>query len=68
MSDADIAEIERSRKAGIRSYQMYGALANAYRGFHKVGFVKKDLYNQVAKQRKSLFSDACGSNLLKKPL
>jgi len=38
MSDADIAEIERSRKAGIRSYQMYGALANAFGGFHKVGF------------------------------
>lgn len=52
MSEADIAEIERSQKAGIRPYQMYESLANASGGFHKVGFVKKDLYNQVARQHK----------------
>jgi len=61
MSEADIAEIDRNRKTGIRPYQMYGSLANASGGFHKVGFVKKDLYNQVARQRKSMFSDACGA-------
>lgn len=61
MSEGDIEEIERSRKAGIRPYQVYGTMANASGGFHKIGFVKKDLYNQVGKQRKQLFSDASGA-------
>ncbi|MCI24438.1 protein FAR1-RELATED SEQUENCE 5-like, partial [Trifolium medium] len=34
-------------------------MANASGGFHKVGFVKKDLYNQVGKQRKEVYSDSC---------
>ncbi|WJX67979.1 hypothetical protein P8452_52395 [Trifolium repens] len=32
-------------------------MANASGVFHKVGFVKKDLYNKVGKQRKQLYSD-----------
>lgn len=60
-SENNIDEIERKRKAGIRTYQLYGTMANAAGGFHKVGFVKKDLYNQVGKQRKKLFSDARGA-------
>ncbi|XP_024642257.1 protein FAR1-RELATED SEQUENCE 5-like [Medicago truncatula] len=32
-------------------------MANECSGFHKVGFVKKDLYNQVGKQRKQLYFD-----------
>jgi hypothetical protein len=61
MSQGDIEEIERNRTAGIRPYQVYGSMANASGGFHKVGFVKKDLYNQIGKQRKQLYSDACGA-------
>ncbi|PNX89196.1 FAR1 DNA-binding domain protein, partial [Trifolium pratense] len=61
MSQGDIDEIERNRKAGIRPYQVYGSMANTSGGFHKVGFVKKDLYNQVGKQKKLLYSDACGA-------
>jgi len=50
---------------------MYGAMANASGGFHKLGFVKKDLYNQVERQKKLLSSDASVavnylSNLCKK--
>jgi hypothetical protein len=41
MSQSDIDEIERNRKAGIRPYQVYGSVANTSGGFHKVGFVKK---------------------------
>ncbi|MCI59990.1 protein FAR1-RELATED SEQUENCE 5-like, partial [Trifolium medium] len=37
---------------------MYGAMANSAGGFHKVGFVKNDLYNQVSRQRKLITSDA----------
>jgi hypothetical protein len=48
LSQGDIDEIERNRKAGIRPYQVYGTMANECGGFHKVGFVKKDLYNQIA--------------------
>jgi hypothetical protein len=61
MSQSDIDEIERNRKAGIRPYQVYGSVANTSGGFHKVGFVKKDLYNQIGRQRKLLYSDACGA-------
>ncbi|KAK2380931.1 hypothetical protein QL285_068580 [Trifolium repens] len=61
MSLGDIDEIERNRTAGIRPYQVYGSMANTSGGFHKVGFVKKDLYNQVGKQRKQLYSDSCGA-------
>ncbi|XP_045789627.1 protein FAR1-RELATED SEQUENCE 5-like [Trifolium pratense] len=59
MAQGDIDEIERNRTAGIRPYQVYGSMANASGGFHKVGFVKKDLYNQVGKQRKEVYSDTC---------
>jgi hypothetical protein len=55
MSEGDIEEIERSRKAGIRPYQMYGTMANASGGFHKVGFVKKDLYNQLVSNVNNFF-------------
>ncbi|WJX24263.1 hypothetical protein P8452_13389 [Trifolium repens] len=51
MSQSDIDEIERNRKAGIRPYQVYDSMANTSGGFHKVGFVKKDLYNQIGRQR-----------------
>ncbi|KAK2368490.1 hypothetical protein QL285_081680 [Trifolium repens] len=61
MSQGDIDEIERNRTAGIRPYQVYGSMANTSGGFHKVEFVKKDLYNQVGKQRKQLYSDSCGA-------
>jgi hypothetical protein len=58
LSQLDIDEIERNRKAGIRPFQVYGTMANECGGFHKVGFVKKDLYNQIGRQRKQMYSDA----------
>jgi hypothetical protein len=61
LSQGDIDEIERNRKAGIRPYQVYGTMANECGGFHKVGFVKKDLYNQIGKQRKQIYSDSCNA-------
>jgi hypothetical protein len=61
MSQSDIDEIERSRKAGIRPYQVYGSMANTAGGFDKVGFVKKDIYNQIGRQKRQLYSDVCGA-------
>ncbi|CAJ2636437.1 unnamed protein product [Trifolium pratense] len=58
MTETDIQDIESHGNVGIRPYQMYGAMANSAGGFHKVGFVKKDLYNQVRRQRKEISSDA----------
>jgi hypothetical protein len=69
LTQGDIDEIERNRTAGIRPFQVYGSMANSSGGFHKVGFVKKDLYNQVGKQRKELYSDACSAvKYLRDPL
>jgi hypothetical protein len=59
LTQGDIDEIECNRTTGIRPFQVYDSMANPSGGFHKVGFVKKDLYNQVGKQRKELYSDAC---------
>ncbi|GAU43339.1 hypothetical protein TSUD_282940 [Trifolium subterraneum] len=58
MMKTDVQDIESHGIVGIRPYQMYGAMANSAGGFHKVGFVKKDLYNQVSRQRKLITSDA----------
>jgi hypothetical protein len=40
---------------------MIGAFANAAGGYDKVGFLKKDLHNQILRQRKSMSSDAKGA-------
>jgi hypothetical protein len=58
LTEKDVQDIESHGNVGIRPYQMYGAMANSAGGFHKVGFVKKDLYNQLKRQRKLIASDS----------
>jgi len=57
LSKSDIQDIRSNGNVGIRPYQMYGAMANASGGFHELGFLKKDFYKQVRRQKKSLSSD-----------
>jgi len=49
-TEADISQILKFKKVGIRTCQVYGAFANNCGGYGKIGFRRKDLYNQVAKQ------------------
>lgn len=61
MAATDIMQIENFKKVGIRASHMYGALANIAGGYEKVGFLKKDLHNQLGRQNRSQTSDASGA-------
>ncbi|XP_045791550.1 protein FAR1-RELATED SEQUENCE 5-like [Trifolium pratense] len=55
---ADDSQIQSFRKVGIKTCQVFGSFANNSGGYHKIGFIKKDLYNQVGKQKRQQSSDA----------
>jgi len=61
LSESDKIQIKYFGNAGIKVGQMIGAFANAAGGYDKVGFLKKDLHNQILRQRKSMSSDAKGA-------
>ncbi|KAH1143390.1 hypothetical protein GYH30_033889 [Glycine max] len=61
MSATDIMQIENYRKVGIRPLHMYAAFANHCGGYDKVGFIRKDIYNQEVHMRKQHTSDASGA-------
>ena len=61
MSATNIMQIENYRKVGIRPLHMYVAFANHYGGYDKVGFIRKDIYNQEVHMRKQHTSYASGA-------
>uniref|UniRef100_A0A0R0GDX6 SWIM-type domain-containing protein n=1 Tax=Glycine max TaxID=3847 RepID=A0A0R0GDX6_SOYBN len=61
MSATDIIQIENYRKVGIRPPHMYTTFANHCGGYDKVGFIRKDIYNQKVRMRKQHTSDASGA-------
>ncbi|KAG4968280.1 hypothetical protein JHK87_033931 [Glycine soja] len=61
MSATDIMQIENYRKVGIRPLHMYASFANHCGGYDKVGFIRKDIYNQEVHMRKQHTSDASGA-------
>ncbi|XP_045821772.1 protein FAR1-RELATED SEQUENCE 5-like [Trifolium pratense] len=58
ITEADALVIHNHAKVGIRPSTTYGAFAHASGGYNKVQFMKKDLYNQVGKQKRQQVSDA----------
>ncbi|KAJ1392797.1 MULE transposase domain [Sesbania bispinosa] len=58
MNDADIMQMNNMRKAGISAPQIYSSFACQAGGFEHVGFSKRDMYNQIVKQRQFHPSDA----------
>ncbi|KAJ1440706.1 FAR1 DNA-binding domain [Sesbania bispinosa] len=58
MSPADIMEMNSLRNVGISTPDIYAAFASQSGGYHKIGFRKKDLYNQIGRQRRLRASDA----------
>ncbi|XP_045807515.1 protein FAR1-RELATED SEQUENCE 5-like [Trifolium pratense] len=60
LTKSDQIQIKNYGQAGIKVAQMIGAFANAAGGYDKVGFLKKDLHNQIQRQRKETSSDAKG--------
>ena len=61
MSASDIMQVENYRKVGIRPPHMYATFANQCAGYDKVGFIRKDIYNEEGRMRKQHTSDAIGA-------
>ncbi|XP_058753695.1 protein FAR1-RELATED SEQUENCE 5-like [Vicia villosa] len=62
MEDSDIMQMNDMLKVGIRPSQFYGSCANQSGGYEKIGFRRKDIYNQIGKQR--LLQRCDGKNAL----
>lgn len=60
MTNIDIMQIVNYRKADIRLPHMYVTFANIFRGYEKVGFIKKDIYYQDMRNMWLTTSDATG--------
>lgn len=58
MSVSDIHQMNHMMKVGIGPPHIYRSLALQAGGYHKIGFKKKDLYNQIHRQRREQSSDA----------
>ena len=61
MLASDIMQVENYRKVGIRPPHMYAAFANQCGGYEKVGFIRKDIYNEEGRMRRQHSLDARGA-------
>ncbi|XP_020239624.1 protein FAR1-RELATED SEQUENCE 5, partial [Cajanus cajan] len=52
MSELDIMQLNKMRKVGISSPHIYGSLADQPGGYERLSFCKKDIYNQIGRQRR----------------
>ncbi|XP_020205882.1 protein FAR1-RELATED SEQUENCE 5-like [Cajanus cajan] len=52
MSELDIMQLNKMRKVGISTPQIYGSLADDPGGYERLSFCKKDIYNQIGRQRR----------------
>lgn len=52
MTDGDILQMNNFRKVGIGAPEIYNSFASQSGGYGRVGFRKKDIYNQIGKQRR----------------
>ncbi|KAG4946869.1 hypothetical protein JHK87_042876 [Glycine soja] len=57
-NEEDKDELVEDDEVGIQPPQMYVAFANTFSGYQKVGYIRKDTYNQVVRQRRQHSSDA----------
>ena len=58
MSEAKIGQMNTMLKAGISTSHIYRLLPNQCGGYEHVGFVLRDMYNQIGKRRHCLVGDA----------
>lgn len=61
MRESDIMQMNNMLKVGIDPPHIYGSFASQSRGYDKIGFRKKDIYNQIARQRRLQQCDAKGA-------
>ncbi|RYR59665.1 hypothetical protein Ahy_A05g025572 [Arachis hypogaea] len=55
--DVDLAHINSMRKVGNSILKIYELIAAQANGFNRVSFTKRDLYNEVRRQRASQNGD-----------
>lgn len=58
MAEGDILQMNNLRKVGIGTPDIYNSFASQSGGYGKIGFRKKDIYNQIGKQRRLRGSDS----------
>lgn len=61
MTDGDILQMNNIRKVGIAAPDMFNSFASQAGGYGKIGFQKKDIYNQIGKDRRLRESDAASA-------
>lgn len=49
INNADALQISNFRTVGVRPLHMHVSFANSSGGYENVGFVSKDIYNEVAR-------------------
>jgi len=49
INNADALQISNFRTVGVRPPHMHVSFANSSGGYENVGFVSKDIYNEVAR-------------------
>ncbi|QHO53710.1 hypothetical protein S245_005150 [Arachis hypogaea] len=60
MNSAAIDQMNMMLKVGIKTPQIYSSFVHTAGGFHNVPFLKRDMYNQIDKQRRLIGGDAKG--------
>jgi hypothetical protein len=58
MSNYDIWRMTNMREAGMKTSHIYGLFANEAGGYEKVGFRRRDMYNEQERQRLTSSTDA----------
>ncbi|KAF1869300.1 hypothetical protein Lal_00018392 [Lupinus albus] len=51
MTETDVAQMNTMREVDIRTGKIFGSFVGQYGGYRYIGFSKKDMYNQIQKQR-----------------
>ncbi|KAF1868274.1 hypothetical protein Lal_00018795 [Lupinus albus] len=51
MTETDVAQMNTMREVGIGTGKIFGSFAGQSGGYQYIGFSKKDMYNQIQKQR-----------------
>ncbi|RYR51591.1 hypothetical protein Ahy_A06g026579 isoform D [Arachis hypogaea] len=64
MSEADIMQMMNMLKSGISTSQIFGLLASQAGGYEFVGYGPRDMYNEIARQRRQIPGDT--ARVLKK--
>ncbi|KAF1867400.1 hypothetical protein Lal_00049829 [Lupinus albus] len=52
MTEIDVAQMNTMREVGIGTGKFFGSFAGQSGGYRYIGFSKKDMYNQIKRQRR----------------